>query len=206
MLVYVIVQHNRLRECITNGGGICKLVTSQESLTDMDELVSNNAIVMSVDSSTFSSLDHSKKEWVELVQSFVKRYQLESWTHVVEFILILSKGYRTIVDSEVGLALLSVSIEKNCNTLSHQGQQNALGIHRVNMTTAELEDVDSLPPPTLSQQRDVGPPSAGGSLSNITVYANDTLFGSEPSDVLNGTPSTPRIRSTEITHKVNCVW
>lgn len=74
------------------------------------------------------------------------------------------------------------------------------------MTTAELEDMDSLPPPTLSQQRDVGPPPAGGSLSNITVYATDTLFGSEPSDALNGTPSTPRTKSTEITHKVNCVW
>lgn len=50
----------------------------------MDELVSNNAIVMSVDSITFSSLDHPKKEWVQLVQSFVKRYWLESWPRVVD--------------------------------------------------------------------------------------------------------------------------
>ena len=69
----------------------------------------------------------------------------------------------------------------------------------------EVDVVDSLPPPTLSQQMDTaGPPlSTGGSLTNITVYANDTLFGSEPSDVLNGTPSTPR---TLVTNKVKlCV-
>lgn len=64
-----------------------------------------------------------------------------------------------------------------------------------------LTVTDSLPPPTLSQQRDVGPPPAGASLSDITVYANDTLFGSEPSEALNSTPS---MLKTKNTHKVNC--
>lgn len=69
----IIVQYNRLHECITNGGGICQLVTSGESLSNLNELVGNNALVMSVDSNTFSSLDHTRKEWVQQVASFVKR-------------------------------------------------------------------------------------------------------------------------------------
>ena len=64
-----------------------------------------------------------------------------------------------------------------------------------------LTVTDSLPPPTLSQQRDIVPPPAGSSLSDITVYANDTLFGSEPSEALNSTPSMLRAKNT---HKVNC--
>lgn len=69
-----------------------------------------------------------------------------------------------------------------------------------------LTVTDSLPPPTLSQQRDVGPPPAGSSLSNITVYANDTIFGSEPSEVLNSTPSMLRTKKTVVSHEVNYVW
>lgn len=67
--------------------------------------------------------------------------------------------------------------------------------------------MDSLPPPTLSQQRDIEPPPAGSSLSNITVYADDTLYGSEASEVLNSTPSMLRTKTRPMTsHKVYCVW
>lgn len=69
----LFLQYNRLHECITNGGGKCCLAASEEGLTDLDELVSDNAVVMSVDSNTLSSLDHGKKEWVQKVFSFVKR-------------------------------------------------------------------------------------------------------------------------------------
>lgn len=70
---YIVLQYNRLNECITNGGGICRLATSEEKLTDLSELISDNALVMSVDSNTLSSLDHNTKEWVQKVFSFVKR-------------------------------------------------------------------------------------------------------------------------------------
>ena len=69
----IVLQYNRLNECITNGGGICRLATSEEKLTDLSELISDNALVMSVDSNTLSSLDHNTKEWVQKVFSFVKR-------------------------------------------------------------------------------------------------------------------------------------
>lgn len=62
--------------------------------------------------------------------------------------------------------------------------------------------MDSLPPPTLSQQRDIEPPPRS-SLSNITVYADDTLYGSEASEVLN---STLRTKNIPTSHKVYCVW
>ena len=70
----IVLQYNRLNECIANGGGICRLATSEEKLTDLSELISDNALVMSVDSNTLSSLDHSTKEWVQKAFSFVKRW------------------------------------------------------------------------------------------------------------------------------------
>lgn len=142
----MVLQYNRLHECITNGGGICQLATSEDKLTDLDELVGDNAVVMSVDSNTLSSLDHDRKEWIQKVFSFVKRYRIVQEERPIELKLILkcfmqtklsqvflsnmfyiflistSKDYRTIVDSEVGFALLRLSIEKDCNPLSHQGQ------------------------------------------------------------------------------------
>ena len=68
------LQYQRLKECINNGGGICKLAVSLESLASLDELVNNNAIVMSVDGTLLSSLDNNRKQWVEEALSFVKRY------------------------------------------------------------------------------------------------------------------------------------
>ncbi|XP_065909548.1 nibrin-like isoform X2 [Dysidea avara] len=149
-------QYQRLKECINNGGGICKLAVSLESLASLDELVNNNAIVMSVDGTLLSSLDNNRKQWVEEALSFVK-----------------SKGYRTIVDSEVGFALLSVSIEKHCNPLSHQ------------------QVVDPLPPPSMSQQ----PVTSGNSLGNVTVYASETQL-TEPGGS-SRTAATPKSTTKE---------
>lgn len=70
----IILQYDRLRGCITNCGGRCHLAASRESVDELEELVSDNAIVMSVDGNTLSLLDHDKKEWVQQVLSFVKRY------------------------------------------------------------------------------------------------------------------------------------
>lgn len=69
----IVLQYNRLHECINNCGGVCQLATSQQSLTDLDKLVSNNAVVLSVDNNTLSSLDDSRKEWIQQVLSFIKR-------------------------------------------------------------------------------------------------------------------------------------
>ena len=72
--LYYYLQYNRLCQCITNGGGRCYLATSRESINELEELVNDNAVVMSVDGNTLSSLDHNKKEWVQQVLSFIKRY------------------------------------------------------------------------------------------------------------------------------------
>jgi len=72
-LCYLPLQYQRLKECINNGGGICKLAVSSGSLASLDELVNDNAIVMSVDGALLSSLDNNRKQWVEEAISFVKR-------------------------------------------------------------------------------------------------------------------------------------
>ena len=71
---YLPVQYQRLKECINNGGGICKLAMSSRSLACLDDLVNDNAIVMSVDGTLLSSLENSRKQWVEEALSFVKKY------------------------------------------------------------------------------------------------------------------------------------
>ena len=84
---YLPVQYQRLKECINNGGGICKLAVSSGSLASLDELVNDNAIVMSVDGTLLSSLDNNRKQWVEEALSFVKRYVLSYYCLVCLFIV-----------------------------------------------------------------------------------------------------------------------
>ena len=73
LLPFLLSQYSRLHACVESAGARSQLATSHSS-TSLQSLVTDQSIVLAVDSDVMAQLKTEEQSWVEEVSDFLRRY------------------------------------------------------------------------------------------------------------------------------------